>query len=501
MSFLGIDVGTTGCKSIVLSVDGALLAMAQREYDVVRPQPGWAELDSAAVWRQIQDMIREVAAKTALDPIAALSVSSMGEALTPVSRDRTILGNCLLGFDCRGATTTDRLARLDPVMFFERSGNLASPLYGGQKVLWLRDNRPDLFARTYKFLSWADLVGYMLGGEPCTDFSLANRTLFFDVPGACWSRETLDYLEMPVEKLPGVAQAGTVVGTVSRQAAADLGLPLGVRIVLGAHDQCMSATGAGVIEPGKAAYGLGTYICITPAYDTVPQTAGMIESRLNVEHHTIPGLYVSFYYNLTGGTVLKWFRDTFAQVEKREAHAAGRDVYDALLAEMPAEPTDLLVLPHFAPTGPPYFDQRPYGLIAGMTLETSRGAFLKGLLEGVTYYFRQGLDLLSAAGIAITEFRATGGGARSDAWLQITADVLGRPLTRPRVTEASAMGASIVAGTGSGVYSSMAQAVSALVKAGRAFEPDPGRHRAYEDAYARYALLYPFCQSLHVGGR
>jgi xylulokinase len=501
MSLLGIDVGTTGCKSIVLSVDGTLLAMAQREYDVARPQPGWAELDSAAVWRQIQDMIREVATKSAADPITALSVSSMGEALTPVSRDRAILGNCLLGFDCRGAATTERLAKLDPVMFFERSGNLASPAYGGQKVLWLRDNRPDLFDRTYKFLSWADLVGYMLGGEPCTDFSLANRTLFFDVPRASWSRATLDYLGMPVEKLPDVAQAGTVVGTVSRQAADDLGLPPGVRIVLGAHDQCMSATGAGVMEPGQAAYGLGTYICITPAYDTIPPTAGMIGPQLNVEHHTIPGLYVSFYYNLTGGTVLKWFRDTFAQLEKREAQAAGRDVYDALLAEMPPEPTDLMVLPHFAPTGPPYFDQRPYGLIAGVTLETSRGAFLKGLLEGVTYYFRHGLDLLSAAGIAITEFRATGGGARSDAWLQLTADVLGRPLTRPHVTEASAMGASILAGTGSGVYSSTAQAVRALVKTGRAFEPHPGRHRAYEASYAQYELLYPFCQSLHVGGR
>lgn len=501
MSLLGIDVGTTGCKALAFSVDGALLAVARREYDVVRPQPGWAELDSAAVWRQIQDMIREVAAKTTVDPISALSVSSMGEALTPVSRDRAILGNCLLGFDSRGSETTARLAGLDPVMFFERSGNQAGPAYGGQKVLWLRDHRPELFARTHKFLSWADLVGYMLGGEPCTDFSLANRTLFFDVPRAEWSRATLEYLDMPIEKLPEVAQAGTVVGTVSRQAADDLGLPPGVRIVLGAHDQCMSATGAGVIEPGQAAYGLGTYICITPAYATIPPTAGMLAPGLNVEHHTMPGLYVSFYYNLSGGTVLKWFRDTFAPLERREARAAGIDVYDALLAEMPVEPTELMVLPHFAPTGPPYFDQRPYGLIAGVTLETTRGSFLKALLEGMTYYFRQGLDLLLAAGIPIAEFRATGGGARSDAWLQITADVLGRPLIRPRVTEASALGASMLAGTGSGVYASMAQAVSVLVKAGRTFEPDPDRHRRYEDSSARYALLYPFCQSMQVGSR
>lgn len=499
MSLLGIDVGTTGCKAIVLSEEGKLLAIAQREYDVVRPRPGWAELDSRAVWRQVQEMIREVTSKTATDPIAALSISSMGEALTPVSRDRAILGNCLLGFDSRGAEATERLAAIDPVAFFRRSGNLASPLYGGQKILWLRDHRPELFGDTYKFLAWADLVGYMLGADPCTDYSLANRSLFFDVQQARWSEETLEYLGMPLDKLPAVAQAGTVVGTVSRQAADELGLPGGVKIVLGAHDQCMSATGAGVIRPGQAAYGIGTYICITPAYDTIPPTEGMLAPMLNVEHHTIPGLFVSFYYNLTGGALLKWFRDTFALADKREALAAGRDVYDQLLAEMPAMPTELLVLPHFAPTGPPYFDPQPFGLIAGLSLETTRGTFIKGLLEGVTYYFRQGLEQMAQAGIAITEFRATGGGARSDAWLQISADILGRLLLRTRVTEASALGAIILAGAGSGVYASIEEAVGILVGIDRAFEPDARARAVYNASFARYQSLYPLCQSLRRG--
>ncbi len=496
MSLLGIDIGTTGCKAIVLSDEGSLLAIAQREYDVIRPRPGWAELDSQAVWKQVQSMIREVSTKTASDPIAALSVSSMGEALTPVSRDRTILGNCLLGFDSRGAETTARLGALDPVMFFERSGNLAGPTYGGQKLIWLRDNRQDLFRRTYKFLGWADLVGYMLGGEPYTDYSLANRSLFFDVQQARWSEETLEYVGLPLHKLPDVAQAGTAVGAVSREAADELGLPAGARIVLGAHDQCMSATGAGVIRHGQAAYGLGTYICITPAYATIPPTAGLLVPKLNVEHHTIPGLFVSFYYNLSGGAVLKWFRDTFAQAEKREAVASRRDVYDQLLAEMPESPTNMLVLPHFAPTGPPDFDQRPYGLIAGVTLETTRGDFIKALLEGVTYYFRQGLEQMANAGIAIGEFRVTGGGARSNAWLQISADILGRPLLRPRVTEASALGAIILAGAGSGVYTSVEQAVSILVSIDRTFTPDPHKRAAYDASFARYLLLYPFCQSV-----
>ena len=496
MSLLGIDVGTTGCKVMVISADAEILAFVQREYDYIRPHPGWAELDSAAVWGHIQDAIREVAVKTAHDPITALSVSSMGEAMTPVSRERTILGNCLLGFDTRGEETLNKLAALDPVMFFERCGNAPSTVYGGQKLIWLRDNRPELFDKTYKFFGWADLVAYLLGGDPVIDYSLANRTLFMDVSRTVWSDETLDYVGMPVEKLPDLAQAGTVVGTVSEAMAESLGLPSNVRIVIGAHDQCANATGLGVTRPGLAAYGLGTYICITPTYDAIPPAETMLASGLNVEHHALPDLYVSFYYNLTGGALLKWFRDTFAPLEKTQAEAEGVDVYDLLLAEMPADPTDLMVLPHFAPTGPPYFDNQPAGLIAGLTLETSRGQFIKGLLEGVTYYFREGLERMAAGGIDIDECRVSGGGARSDVWLQIKADILGRPLVRPQIIEASVLGAAILAGVGGGVYNSVEEAMATLVKFDRIFEPDARRQRQYDASFAHYHELYPFAQSL-----
>src|SRR5690554_5063649 len=250
MSLLGIDVGTTGCKVMALSADGAILALSSREYNVVRPQPGWAELDSREVWGRIKEAIRETVAQIPGDPVRALAVSSMGEAMTPVSEAREILGNCILGFDSRGAETVQALAALDPIMFFERSGNLASAIYGGPKLVWLRDNAPDLFDRTYKFLGWADLVVYLLGGEPVTDYALANRSLFFDLRAEEWSQVTLDYVGMPREKLPGLAQAGTPVGTVIPALADELGLPHDAVIVLGSHDQCTTAVGAGAVRAG-----------------------------------------------------------------------------------------------------------------------------------------------------------------------------------------------------------------------------------------------------------
>lgn len=499
MSLLGIDVGTTGCKVIAISQEGAILAAASREYDVIRPQPGWAELDSQAVWDRIQAAIREVTAQVTADPVAALCVSSMGEAMTPVSADRRILGHCLLGFDTRGAETMDQLAALDPAAFYARSGNPASGVFGGPKLIWRRDHDPALFARAFKFLNWADLVAFLLGAEPVTDYSLANRCLFFDLRAADWSAETLDYVGMPRDKLPGVTQAGTVTGTVSAEMAEQLGLQPGTKIVIGAHDQCANGVGAGVDRAGKALYGLGTFICIMPTYDRIPPTGPMLDLGLNVEHHALPGLYVSFYYNLTGGALLKWFRDTFAPLEHAAARAAGRDVYDDLLAEMPPDPTGLLVLPHFAPTGPPHYDPDPFGIIAGLTLETSRGAFIKGLLEGVTYHFRDGIERMAAAGIAIDEFRVTGGGARSDAWLQIKADIIGRPLARPKVTEAGALGAAILAGVGAGLYASPQEASRALVQVDRVFEPDSRRHAIYNERFAMYPRLYPFARQVREG--
>lgn len=496
MSLLGIDVGTTGCKVLALSADGTILAVTSREYNVVRPQPGWAELDSRHVWQSIKEAIHDTVAQIPDHPVQALAVSSMGEAMTPVSSRREILGNCILGFDSRGTETVQALAALDPVAFYERSGNLAGGIYGGPKLIWLRDNAPDLFNNTYKFLGWADLVVYLLGGEPVTDYALANRTLFLDIRAEAWSQPTLDYVGMPREKLPDLAQAATPLGTIDPALADELGLPRSTVIVLGSHDQCVTAVGAGAIRAGLASYGLGTYTCITPTYDTIPATDQMIASRLNVEHHALPGLYASFYYNLSGA-LLKWFRDTFAPMERAAAAAAGQDVYDLLLAEMPAEPTDLLVLPHFAPTGPPYYDDNPYGLIAGLTLETSRGTTVKGLLEGMTYYFRDGIERMARAGIVVNEYRVTGGGARSDAWLQIIADIIGVPLLRPKVTEACALGAAILAGLGGGVYASADEAVDLLVKVDRVFEPDTRRHDLYTERFERYHALYPFAQTLH----
>ena len=491
MSLLGIDVGTSGCKSAVFSEAGALLGLAYEEYDYRHPQPGWAELDTPAVWAQVKRTIRKAIAGLDQDPARALCVSSMGEAVVPVTSRREILGPSLLNFDARGDEYLPALAAgLTAERLYQVNGNTLGSPYTLTKLKWIKENQPELYDRVDCFLLWSGLVSFLLGADPHVDYSLANRTLLFDLDRADWSAELLDWAGLDREKLPPALPSGQVIGAVAQATADELGLPAGIPIVSGGHDQCCNSIGCGSIAPGAALYGMGTHLCMTPVFSVRPEAEQMIGRGLNTEHHTVPGQFVSFIYN-QGGVLVKWFRDTFAQAERRQAAEAGQSLYPALLSEIPAGPSSLLVLPHFTTTGPPRFINDSSGVIAGLKLETTRGEILKGILEAATFYLRECFESLPGTGIEIRELCAAGGGSQSDAWVQLSADILGRPFIRVRVHEAGALGAAILAGTGCGMFPSLGSGVEAMVRLEQRFEPDPGRQRLYDEHYARYRRFAP----------
>lgn len=491
MSLLGIDVGTSGCKSAVFSEDGKLLGFNYAEYDFQSPQPGWAELDTKPVWRHVRDTIRRAVRESSLDPVKALCVSSLGEAVVPMSRDRRILGPSLLNFDVRGAEYLDELSdRITNQRLYGITGNTLGNQYTLTKLKWIRQHQPELYEQAAVFLHWSGFVSFMLGAEPAVDYSLANRTLLFELESADWSAELLDLVGIDRIKLPATVPTGTVIGKVADQVASDLGLPLGVPIVSGAHDQCCNGVGAGVVAPGQAMYGMGTYLCLMPVFASRPSSRTMIERGLNTEHHAVSNLYVSFLYN-QGGLLVKWFRNTFADAERRDESAGGPDLYASLLAEMPEGPSRVVALPHFTATGPPRFIDDSCGLIAGLKVDTTRGEILKGLLEAMTFYIRESFEVLPAAGIDVQAFRAVGGGSKSDAWIQISADILGRPFVRPRIGEAGALGAAILAGAGTGIFGSLEEGVEAMVKPAKSFEPDAGKSSLYDERFEQYRKLGP----------
>jgi xylulokinase len=487
MSLLGIDVGTTGCKAAAFSEEGDLVASAYEEYDLDRPQAGWAELDPAHVWDKIQATIRRASGATSSDPIQALAVSSLGEAMVPVTADRRIVGPSIVAnFDLRGEEYLEPLrVHLDEERLYGITGNRLGNNYSLPKLGWIRQHQPDLYQQADKFLLWGGFVSYMLGASPAVDYSLANRTLLFDLEHEAWSPEVLNLTGLDGGKLPEIVPAGTAIGTVGDRMASKLGLPPRVTVVAGAHDQCATAVGCGVVEEGRAVYGMGTFTCITPVFSQCRTPRLMLDRGLNTEHHAVPGKYVCFIYN-PGGSLVKWFRDTLAT-----AGETGSNLYDNLFAEMPQGPSGVVVLPHFAPTGPPGFISDSTGLIAGLRLETSRGEILKGILEAITFYLKECVDSLPPTGIEIADYRVAGGGSKSDRWVQICADILGRRFVRPSVGEAGALGAAIIAGVGSGLYSSFENGVEAMVRLEREFEPDPRRRTLYAEWYELYKQLWP----------
>ena len=494
MSLLGIDVGTSGCKAAVCSEDGRVLGLAYEEYDYHCPQPGWAELDSLKTWKLIQRTIGQAAAGAKSDPVKAVCVSSLGESVVPVTADRQILGPAVLNFDVRGEEYLEDLrGRIDAEQLYRINGNTLGNQFSLTKLKWLKQYRPELYRQTEIFLPWSGFVAFMLGAQARADYSLANRTLLFDLERRDWSEALLDLAQLEREKLPGTVPSGAVIGTVAGGMAAELGLPAGIPIVSGGHDQCCNGVGCGVLAPGQAMYGMGTYLCLMPVFAQRPEPAVMLARGLNTEQHAAPGQYVSFLYN-QGGAMFKWFRNTFAAAERSPAKASGQDLYATLLAEMPAGISRIMVLPHFTATGPPDFITDSCGVVAGLKLATRRGEILKGLIEAMTFDIRGAFETLPGAGIPVTDFRAVGGGSKSDAWIQINADILGRPFVRPEVNEAGVLGAAILAGAGCGMFASLEAGVNEMVRLGRTFEPDPKKQALYNERFAKYQSLWPLME-------
>ncbi len=491
MSYLGLDIGTTGCKAAVFNAEGRFLSLAYREYPLLSPEPGWAELDSARVCRDCCDAIREAAAAAAGDPVRAMSISCQGEAFTPVSPDGEFLANAMVSSDARAVAIVESFSQqFGARRLYDLTGHTPHPMFTIFKLLWLRQERPDVFAKARRFLCFEDLFQQHLGVEPAMSWPLAGRTMLFNVRTHQWDEAILQALGLDPSRLPKLAPSGSVVGTIPRAMADDLGLPADVLVVTGGHDQPMGALGAGVTEPGVAMFASGTVECICPAFDQPRLDEALFRANLCTYDYTLPDMYTTVLFSLTGGNLLRWFRDQWGQPEMAEAARTGADVYDLLTRAMSPEPSKLLVLPYFTPSGTPYFDAQVPGAILGLRLSTTRGEVLRALIEGVAMEMRLNLEVLAESGLAVRQLRAIGGGAKSPTLVQLKADVLDRPITTLAVSEAACLGAALLA-CSAHTSASPRDLQAAWVQPGPAIEPDASHAACYRERFAAYRELYP----------
>jgi xylulokinase len=497
MHLLGLDVGTTGCKALVFDREGRIVGRARREYDVICTAPGMGEQDARLVWKLIIEALRELSASGATREVKALSVSVQGDAVIPVAAGFEPLQAALLGMDYRSEGEA-RLCekRFGAFELFERTGMRPHPMNSLTKVLYLRTERPEVFERAWKMVTYADYVLGRFGAEAVIDHTMASRTMAFDVRSGVWSGEILGGLGLEAALFSRPVPSGTVVGMIGGGLAAETGLPQDVVLVTGGHDQTCAALGAGLVMEGTGLVSTGTAEVLSAALGEAKLSREMFERYYPCYLHAKAGMYFTFSLNHVGGLLLKWYRDALCPPEVGDARGMGGDVYGLIDERMPEGPTGLMVLPHFHGSGTPWCDLESKGAIVGLTLATTRHEVAKALLEGLTFELLINLESLEACGVGVGELVAAGGGANSARWLQLKADILGRPIRTLRCREAACLGAALLAGCGIGVYDSLDEAVRNTVRFDGEYRPERGVTEVYRARYGTYRRLYPTLRGL-----
>lgn len=488
--YMGIDIGTGATKAVVFNPDGKPVASSCREYPLRSPHPGWAELDAEEVISKCFEVISESARKSP-GPVAALAVSAQGEAFAAVDAAGKALSAAPVSSDTRAAQLASSWSGPPDVeRLYQITGHTPHPLFTLFKLLWIRANLPQVWKSAVKFLCFEDLLLMRLGVEPMMSWSMGGRTMLFDVREHIWSPEVLSAIGLEESRLAKPAPGGAIAGTIRPALARELGLADGAQAVVGAHDQVCGALGAGATRDGLAVYATGSVECLTSAFSKPVFTDDLRRNNLNMYDHAVPGLYANLAYSLTGGNILRWFRDQFGAEDTRLAAQSGKSAYELLLAEAGTTPTPLVVMPYFTPTGTPHFDAQVTGAILGLRLSSTRGQVVRALLEGVALEMRLNLDILHRSGGEVREFRAIGGGARSDMWNQLKADVVNKPIRVPDIVEAGCLGAAMLARSAC-ENTSVQELADRQVRIRSECRPRPKYAAWYEKRFDLYQKLYP----------
>lgn len=489
MISLGVDIGGTGAKCVAFDDHGAQLALSYIEYP---NPPGKANLEPQVLSDSVVRVIRDcVQALPARDAVAAITVSSFGESFVPIDEHGAPLTDIIMYFANSESGEFDELVRrVGEETFMRVARILPDASYSLAKMLYtLRTaERP-----VWKFLPIAAYVCYRLSGAVMTDVSLACRTLLYDVEKREWSRELLEASGVALDQLPDVCPTGTAVGFLRPEIAQALSLPENVRVVIGSHDQIVNALACGVCEHGDGVDVSGTCECIEPLFAGIPGDFGFTRENFACVPYVDDVGYVTYAYNISGGAVVRWYRDQLARHLSAQAKAEHVSIYDLLNRACPKEPTDVIVLPFLQGMGgTPDVRPNARGMFYGVTMETGLPEFYRAILEGLTFEMAYNLEKLEGFGVAPNRLYACGGGARSKVWLQIKADIWNREILPVKTEETGALGSAILGfAVVTGEKDRLALAKK-FVQLGEPMRPDAARVEVYREKFQLYKQLRDF---------
>ena len=491
---LGIDIGTSGTKTLVCDEDGTVLATAMAEHPISSPKPGWSEQNPEDWWAAAGKATKAVLKKAKLKPtdIGAIGLSGQMHGSVFLGSGPKPLRPALLWNDQRTAEQCRQIEEKagGREALIELVANPALTGFTAPKILWVRQHEPKVYERTKHILLPKDYIRYRMTGEYATEVSDASGMLLLDVVNRTWSDKLLALLDIDKALLGQLYESPQVTGTIHEDGARALGLRPGIPVVGGAGDQAAGAVGNGIVSPGIVSATLGTSGVVFAHSD---QPTRDPRGRVHTMCHAVPGKWCVFGCMLSAGGSFQWLRNQLGQGEMALAKKNNVDPYELLVARAAAAPLGsegLFFLPYLTGERCPHPDPAARGGWIGLTARTTRDMLIRSLLEGVTFGMRDALEIMRQMNIPITQIRASGGGARSDFWRHLQADIYNLPLVLTNATEGPAYGVALLAGVGTGVWSSVEQACKATIKQVTKVTPNRKQAVAYERFYQTFAKLY-----------
>ena len=490
--FIGIDIGTTGSKVLLIDEEGRVIDKETVEYALYMPKPGWSEQNPEDWWAATKRAIKTIIARTRVTPdsIEGIGLTGQMHGLVMLDENWKVIRPAILWNDQRTAAEAELLNQKFGEKVIEITGSIVHTGFTAPKILWIKRNEPQNFEKMRKFMLPKDYVGFKLTGNITTDVNDASGTSLFDVRRRKWSDELISELNLPGEIFPEVLESPNVRGELGREPAEELGLRPGTPVVAGAGDQGAAGVGAGAVSEGIVSVNIGTSgVVFTGSNEYRFDSKG----RLHAFCHASPSKWHLMGVMLSAGGSLRWFRDALGHLEKAAASLIGDDPYNLLVKEaesIPLGSEGLIFLPYLSGERTPHADPYARGVFFGLSLKHGKGHMVRAILEGVAFGLMNSLELMMELGIKPKELRILGGGSRSPLWRKILADVFGLRVYLLEVDEGSSYGAAILAAVGAGIYESVEKAVENIIRVIDPLDPDRHSHETYRAYYKLFNRLY-----------
>lgn len=488
---LGIDVGTSGTKIVAINEKGEVIATVTKPYDLISPKPGWAEQHPQDWKKAVFDGIKEITNMIPKGSVKSIGLTGQMHGSVFLDENGKVLYPAILWCDQRTAKQCEEITeKVGEKRLIEMVSNPALTGFTAPKILWLREEKPEIYKKVKHILLPKDYIRYELTGEFACDVADASGTLLFDVKNRKWHEELLSILDIPIEWLPKTFEGPEITGKVKPDIAKELGLSPDTFVVAGGGDQAAGGVGCGVVRPGIVSASLGTSGVVFAYSQTVHTDP---EGRVHTFCHSVPGAWHVMGVMLSAGGSLQWFRNKLCTEEIELSKKTGIDPYNYITApaeKVPPGSAGLIFLPYLSGERTPHKDPYARAAFIGLSLMHGKPEMARAILEGVAFGMRDSVEIMKGMGIPISQIRISGGGARSPLWRQIMADVCNIPIVTINIDEGPAYGAGLLASISAGMFTSLSEACEEVIKEKEYINPIPQNVQEYEFWYQEFKSAY-----------